>query len=74
LARNPLKLFEAQFTFTPDDETSGEGVITISAASEEEARAALLDLLGEVNDLQITEIREVAVLPDGITFEPRTLQ
>jgi hypothetical protein len=74
LARNTLKLFEAQFTFTPDDETSGEGILTITAETVEEARKALEDVLGEVTDLQITEIREIAVLPDNVPFEPRTLQ
>lgn len=60
-----MKLYEAHFTFTPDDETSGEGAITISAASEQEATTALLEILEGVTDLQIKEVRELTAIPEA---------
>jgi hypothetical protein len=70
-----LKLFEAHFTFTPDDETAGEGSITISAQSQEEARTALLEVLGGTADLEVQEIRELAAIPDNDPTQDRpTLQ
>lgn len=69
-----MKLYEVVFTFTPADDSSGEGVVTISARDEEEAREAVLEFLGEAPDLNISSIKEIVELPDQLDFTPRTLQ
>lgn len=70
-----MKIYEARFTFTPDDDSAGEGVVTVSADSEEQAQEAVEEFLGDdLTDLEVQEIREIAELPEHMTLAPRTLQ
>jgi hypothetical protein len=68
-----LKLFEIQFTYTPDDDTSGEGVITAEGESLEAVKELIHDFLGDLPDLVVTEIREIVEIPEYTQFTPRTL-
>lgn len=69
-----MKVFEVHFTYTPPDPSmAGEGLVTVSAASQDEAKAAFLEFMEDINSLEIKEIREVVELPEHLDLTPRTI-
>lgn len=52
----------------------GEGLLTVEAEDQEDARSSFTDLMADLPDVVIQEVRELVELPDGINFAPRTLQ
>lgn len=70
-----MKIYEVYFTFNPDDPTaSGEGFVTVEANTPIEAEELFNDVMADVKDVAIQEIREVVEIPENIDFTPRTLQ
>ncbi len=69
-----MKIYEVFFTFTPDDPTaSGEGLVTVEASSSLEAEEVFNDVMGDIKDVAVKEIREVVEIPENVDFSPRTL-
>lgn len=69
-----MKVFEVHFTFTPPDPSmAGEGLVTVSAESQDEAQAAFLKFMEDTAELEIKEIREVVELPEHFDLTPRTI-
>jgi hypothetical protein len=69
-------LFEVTFTFTPDDEyVNGEGFVTIIASSEDQARALIHEMMGDAQDLTITQIIKIGDIAGSTPMEAHsTLQ
>lgn len=72
-----MKLYEIHFTFTPtDNDGIGEGLITVSADTEDDAKERFAMFLDGLSDVEIIEIREVVDNPNLLEadYVPRTLQ
>lgn len=72
-----MKLYEIEFTFTPEDQDGvGEGLVTVAADNEDDAREAFSNFLDGMNDVEITSVRLVVDDPnlDANNYRPRTLQ
>lgn len=69
-----MKIYEVYFTFTPDDPTSsGEGLVTVEAETSIAAEEAFNDIMGDIKDVAIQEIREIVEIPENVDFTPRTI-
>jgi hypothetical protein len=69
-------IFEVAFTFTPEDEfVNGEGFVTLIASSEDEARKLITEMMGDAQDLSITQVNKIADIASSVPHEAhRTLQ
>lgn len=61
-----LSLYEVSFHYTPEDDTSGDGYVSVLASSENEVHALIYDMMGGAPNLTITAITFIAQVDSNV--------